>query len=405
MTTAKARAARQHTISDLRGVSRLAVDAVAGVTGIVEAMHRNITGSAPIVGRSRTGATSGITGLVYRGVRGVTNAVGIGLDAALGRLSPLLKDDGVSPRREALLAALNGVFGDYLVASGNPLAIPMGLRQEGRLLVLDRQSLAADIAHPADRLLVMVHGLGMNDLQWQREGHNHGASLARDLGYTALYLHYNSGRHVSTNGREFSTLLEQLVQQWPVPVRELVIIGHSMGGLVARSACHYARLARCSWRSRLKKLVFLGTPHHGAPLERAGNWVDILVGISPYTAPFARLGMIRSAGIKDLRYGSILDEDWDDEAGGRARDPLRRVPLPRGVQCFAVAATRASSSQGSLRRLPGDGLVPVMSALGWHKDPARTLAIPESRQAIFHGSSHFDLLSRHDVYERIRDWL
>src|SRR4030095_10668393 len=140
---------------------------------------------------------------------------------------------------------------------------------------------------------------------------NQPSVLARELGFTPLYLHYNSGRHISTNGREFADLMEALVGQWPVPVEELVIMGHSMGGLVTRSACYYSALAGHDWLRRLRKLVFLGTPHHGAPLERGGNWIEILLGVSPSNAPFARLEKIRSAGITDLRYGNLLDEDWE----------------------------------------------------------------------------------------------
>jgi pimeloyl-ACP methyl ester carboxylesterase len=382
----------------------LVIDAVAGVTGIVESMHRNISGLAPIVGPPRNGGTKGITGLVYRSVRGVSRMVGFGLDAALAQLAPLLKSRGTSPRREAVLAALNGVLGDYLVASNNPLAISMRLRKDGRRLPMDRQTLGEDF-RPGTKLVVLVHGLCMNDLQWHRKGQDHGASLARDLGYTPLYLHYNSGLHISTNGREFADILEQMVREWPVPLRELVVIGHSMGGLVSRSACHYATLAGHAWPRRLKKLVFLGTPHHGAPLERAGNWVDILAGISPYTAPFARLGKIRSAGVKDLRYGNVVDEDWENVGTDHAHDPRKRVPLPRGVQCFAIAATKQLQSGRANTRLRGDGLVPVKSALGRHANAARTLEIPASRRCICYGLSHLDLLGSREVYDRIHRWL
>ena len=388
--------ARTTAFSDLQGAGRLAVAAVVGVTDIVEDMHRNIAGLAPVVGASPSGRARGISGLVYRGVRGVTRAVGFGLDTAFGALTPLLGSAGSSPRREAVLAALNGVFGDYLAASNNPLAITMQLRRNGQPLVLERHALASDFVHPGGKLLVLVHGLCMNDLQWAREGHDHGAALARDLGYAAIYLHYNSGRHIATNGREFAATLERLVQSWPVPITELVIVGHSMGGLVARSACHCAKQAGQPWLRHLKKLVFLGTPHHGAPLERAGNWVDYLLGVSPYTAPFARLGTIRSAGIKDLRHGRFTDEGVD---AGKA------VPLPARVKCFAVAATKHDAAGGSRGRLPGDGLVPVNSALGKHENVALALPIPASRQAICYGSNHFDLLSSAVVYDRIRGWL
>lgn len=393
------------TSPDLRGASRLIIDGVVGVTDIVEAMHRNISGLAPIVGSPRKGATKGITGLVYRSVRGVSRGVGFGLDAALGQLAPLLKSRGQSPRHDAVMAALNGVLGDYLADSNNPLAIPMRLRQGGRPLTLERQALEEDFPSPGDKLVVLVHGLCMNDLQWHREGQDHGASIARDLSYTPLYLHYNSGLHISTNGRKFADLLERLVQEWPVPVRELVVIGHSMGGLVSRSACHYGGLAGHAWPRHLKKLMFLGTPHHGAPLERAGNWVDIFVGISPYTAPLARLSKIRSAGVKDLRYGNLSDGDWEGVDTEHAQDTRTPVPLPGGTQCFAIAATQRPLPDRANTRLQGDGLVPVESALGQHGNAAWSLPIPASRQRICYELGHIELLSSREVYDQIHAWL
>ena len=165
----------------------------------------------------------------------------------------------------------------------------------------------------------------MADSQFTRAGHDHGAALARDLGYTPLYLLYNSGLHISTNGHAFAAILEQLVASWPVAVDELVLLGHSMGGLVARSACLVAGEHGHTWQNRLQALITLGTPHHGAPLERGGNWIDLLLDLSPYTAPLGALGRIRSAGVTDLRYGNVLDEHWQ----GRdrfAHGPDVRVP-------------------------------------------------------------------------------
>jgi pimeloyl-ACP methyl ester carboxylesterase len=389
---------------DLRGASRLAVDAVAGVAALVEELHHGIASLAPIVGAAPAGRPRGITGLVYRSVRGITRAVGFGLDVTLAQLAPLLGARASTPRREAVLAALNGVLGDHLAASGNPLAIAMRLRAGGRPLMLEREALTAACPAATGRVVVLVHGLCMNDLQWQRDGHDHGAALARELQFTPLYLHYNSGLRVSTNGREFATLLERLVDAWPVPVEELVIVGHSMGGLVARSACHAARRARQRWPQRLAKLVFLGTPHHGAALERAGNRVDLLAAISPYTKPFARLGRLRSAGIQDLRHGNLLDADWQARPASHPHDARRHVPLPAGVACFALAATRRAAPGGT-GRLPGDGLVSVRSALGQHADPRRALAIPPAQHCICYGLDHFDLLSSRDVYRHLRRWL
>lgn len=399
------------TASELRGASQLVIDAVKGVTDIVEAMHATIARVSPPVGGSPAARTRGISGLVYRSVRGVTHAVGVGLDNALAGLAPLIRSAQRSPRREALLAVLNGVLGDYLVASANPLAIPMQLRRAGSPLILERQALARDCAPAGGRLLVLIHGLCMSDLGWQRAGHEHGEALARDLGYSVLYLRYNSGQHISSNGRELAALLEQLVQSWPVPVDELVIIGHSMGGLLARSAVHYAQQDSLNWPGLLRKLVFLGTPHHGSPLERAGSWVDLVLGLSPYSAPFARLGNIRSAGVKDLRHGNLLEEDWHRHTASRQhgethlRDRRTPVPLPAGVRCYAVAASRQANPAPPGKRPFGDGLVPVASALGRHKTAALTLPIPATQQLIVWGQNHFDLLSNDEVYTQLRRWL
>jgi hypothetical protein len=390
-------------LSDLRGFHRLANDATVGLTDLVEAMHHTVARTPGVLGESPDGSTRGITGFVYRSVRGVTRVVGLGVDALLGMLAPLLAENGSSHEREAVLAALNGVLGDYLAATGNPLAITMSLRAGGMPLDVKRAALAAVFPRPGRKVLVLAHGLCMNELQWMRDGHDHGKALARDLGYTPIYVHYNSGRHISDNGRELSGLMEALVREWPRPVESLAILGHSMGGLVVRSACHYAVIADATWPGHLDRLVFLGTPHFGAPMERAGAWADALLEISPYTAPFARLGKVRSAGIKDLRHGHLRDDVAQAHAGRspHARDAL---PLPEGIACYAIAACRQTA--GASATTPrGDGLVPVNSALGRHRDARLCLAIPEANRWVAYGMGHFDLLSNRGVYERIRSWL
>lgn len=385
---------------DLRGLGRLAIDAVHGVTNVVEAMHRNISGLAPPLGKPLPGPTSGIAGLVYRSVRGTTRLVGRSIDAALQAAAPLLGASEAPPLRDAVVAALNGVYGDHLQRSDNPLAIRMSLRRDGATLALTPESLAA-LPDAGARPLILIHGLCMNDRQWLRNGHDHGVALARESGYTPLYLHYNSGRHVADNGRELALLLQALVHAWPQPIEALTLLGHSMGGLVARSAAHHAQVHTLPWLEQLSAMVFLGTPHHGAPAERAGNWFDTMIGVSPYTAPLQKLGESRSAGIKDLRFGHITDAV---PRGRLRKDSRPPVPLPAGVRCHAVAATRGDAEQPPAS-LPSDGLVPIASALGQHHDPALSLDIPEDRRWIAHQRSHFDLLSDTEVYARVRDWL
>src|SRR5271166_3331757 len=393
------------SLSDVLGLGRLAADGAAGLTGLVEHMHMSVLetpGLAPLA----EGLTGRTARLVYRGVRGAFRLTGKGVGAAATLLDAQADDRPVSRGREVAVAVLNGVVGDHLAETGNPLALKMRFRRDGRPLALERRALADAFPEATGKLAVFVHGLRMSDLEWTRQNHDHGAALARDLGFTPVYLSYNSGLHVSVNGRAFAEALEALVAAWPVEIEDFIAIGHSMGGLVARSACAYGEEARHEWRQKLRKLVFLGTPHHGAPLERIGNWVDVILGKTPYGAAFGRLGKVRSSGVTDLRYGNLMDEDWR----GRdrfARDPdtRRSVPLPEGVACYAVAATTASSVGGLKDRLIGDGLVPVASALGRHRDPARALNFPARRQWIACETGHLDLLSRRDVYERIAGWI
>jgi pimeloyl-ACP methyl ester carboxylesterase len=372
------------------GAARLGVDAVSGLSRVVESMHATIAGAPFAFGGAPAERARGMTAAVYSIVRVATRLVGSGLDRVLPALA---RPDELppSPRRELMLAALNGVIGDHLAASGNPLAIQMRFRTAP--------------AAPSSKVVVFVHGLCMSDLGWTRLGHDHGEALARDLGVTPVYVRYNSGRHISTNGRELAARMEELIDRWPRPVDQLVIVGHSMGGLVARSACHYAAASGQSWLRRLDRLIFLGTPHHGAALERAGNVVDLLLQVSPYAAPIGRIGSNRSAGITDLRFGNLIDEDWSGRPRRYRRDPRTPVPLPDSVECHAVAASLGGRVDASGARGPGDGLVSLASALGRHKDPRFALAFPDSHVFIAAGTGHVALVSSPRVYERIRDWL
>lgn len=395
-----------HTGADLRGISRLAIDAITGITDLVEAMHATIARlPAPLATVDHEPA-KGLAALVYNSVRGVARLSGKSVDLALSQLSPMLDRIGAPAPRDAVVAALNGVLGDHLEISGNPLAIDMRLRSHGQPLVLERKALAGEFPGASGSIIVLVHGLCMNDLQWRQGGHDHGIALAHELDSTAVYLHYNSGRHVSSNGRDFSVLLQRLLQEWPVPVAGLCIVGHSMGGLVARSACHAAAQDRHDWLQHLDRLVFLGTPHHGAPLERAGSSIDRLFGVSPYIAPFAKLGKIRSAGIQDLRHGNVLDSDWQDRHSDDHQDGRTPLPLPKGVRCHAVAATTQRHDDAiDDRWLSGDGLVPISSALGEHPDRRFDLRIPKSRRWIGHGINHIQMLGSDAVYRQLKTWL
>jgi len=398
-------------VSDIRGIAQLATQATEGVTRIAEGVHQSVWNTLGVSGGKAPKQTRGITGLVYRSVHSVTQLVGYGVDKVLAKLQPRFEStedvELGTPQREAVLAALNGVMGDRLAASNNPFATPMTLRYRGEAVNLHTLS---PMAGATGKVLLLVHGLCMNDLQWraEHEGNvvDHGEALASALGYTPVYLRYNSGLHTSQNGRELSAELEQLITRWPTPIEELTVVAHSMGGLVTRSAFHYARQEALRWPDHLRNIVFLGTPHHGAPLEQAGNWVDAILGGTPYTAPFARLGQLRSTGITDLRYGHVLDDDWHGhDRFHRRPDNRQAVPLPVGVACYTAAATTAAQRNAVANRLIGDGLVPLDSALGQHDDARRNLVFAEASQRVFCRMNHTDLLSSPRVTRQIVQWL
>lgn len=402
----------KNTNDDIRGVGRLALTATHQVTEIVEDMHRAIISGPDVLGRPFEVPAQLMTSIVYGTIRRVADVVGSGAGRSLSALEPWVKAGAYSdvsippppgPYHDAVRAAVNGVLGDFLAETQNPLAVTMRLCSRGEPLTLERDALAAALPNAGRRLLVMVHGSCSSDRMWRWNGHDHGVALARDLGYTPVWLRYNSGRHISTNGRQFAGLLEQLVAEWPTEVESLTLLGHSMGGLVARSACHTAEEDGHNWRAALRALVTLGAPHHGAPLERAGSVLYTMLGISKYSAPFKRLARIRSAGITDLRYGYVRDDEWHDrDRFALNPDDRRGVALPADVDCYAIAGSRAKQSSPSML---GDGLVPIKSALGVHRKSKLTLAFPEDNRHVVLPCGHLDLLSNTKVYDTLLSWL
>ena len=400
-------------LSDVRGAVALAADAAIGVSHIVEGVHQSVLRT---IGIGQSGALSG---LVYGSVRGVANWLGRGAGHLLAELESYRSADpsgdlSESPRREAVLAVLNGVMGDRLAETSSPLATPMQLRRA-------QDQAAASVPAPAvsGKLLVFIHGLCMNERGWRLDGaapairdeaqsasEGYTEAVAAELGYTPLYLRYNSGRHISENGRELAALLETAIAAWPVPVKAISVVAHSMGGLVIRSAVQLADENGLGWRAHLKNIVFLGTPHHGAPLERGGNVIDSLLGMTPYTAPFARLGRLRSAGITDLRYGYVVDADWHGQDRFHRRADTRCcLPLPENVACFTLAATTVAKRGLLADRLLGDGLVPLRSALGEHADARHCLQFARASKSIVYRTGHNALLWRPEVGRQVLAWL
>jgi pimeloyl-ACP methyl ester carboxylesterase len=397
--------------TDIRGIAQLVTQATAGVTQITEGVHQSVLSTMGIAGGKSQGQTRGITGLIYKSIQEVSQLVGKSADFVLAGLQPLFEAAEEArpdtPEREAILAALNGVMGDRLVAGNNSFATPMTLHYRDE--ALNWQDLSA-MPEVTGNVVLLIHGLCMNDFKRhaQHQGHDveQGEALSLALGGTPVYLRYNSGLHTSENGRELSTQLEQLFTHWPTDIEQLTVVAHSMGGLLIRSATHYARQEGLHWPDHLKNIVFLGTPHHGAPLEKAGNYLNIILGSTPYTRPFTTLGRLRSSGITDLRYGHVLDEDWHGHDRFHHKPDNRQfVPLPEDVACYTIAATLADKRSALANHLIGDGLVPLHSALGHHDDEQRKLQFSEDSQWIAYQMNHMELLSSPEVTRQMLQWL
>lgn len=307
---------------------------------------------------------------------------------------------------EVALGILNGVIGDYLERTGNGLATEMQLVQRGRPLPMARTALARAYPDATPRVVVLLHGSSCTELSWQMpDGTDYGALLARDLGYTPLYVRYNSGLAIADSGEALARLLETLVAEYPVPVDELLLIGHSMGGLVIRSACHVAKRQGLGWTGRVRRAIYVGTPHLGAPLERIGRVVaKILTAVDdPYTRLAADLGNLRSAGIRDLGDADLTHEDRARQCATLSlRDARHPVPLLPEIQHFLIAGSFSTDPRIAL--LFGDALVPVASATFGHCTDAATLGLPPSHIRFFAGVSHMRLPRSPEVYAQIRTW-
>jgi pimeloyl-ACP methyl ester carboxylesterase len=243
---------------------------------------------------------------------------------------------------------------------------------------------------------------------WQlraaRTDGSYGARLERELQVTAVDIRYNTGRHISDNGASLHELLEELTAAWPVPLREIALVGHSMGGLVARSACHQGDAAGASWVRRVRHVVSLGTPHMGAPMAQGVHYLAHGLSALPETRPFGNFFKRRSAGIRDLRGGSLVDADWRDKDPDALRAAaLQEVPLLKGATHHFVAATITRDARHPLGRVVGDWLVLSPSASG--RARARTIGFRDEDGHQLGGTNHIALLNHPAVYAQLCRWL
>ena len=423
-------------LSRLRGFKDLVFDAVEDTTNLVERTHgavarRVLRRYAPIEPIATPAAAvveveQGIAAGVYATIRGVNRSIQklteLGTAAAEAALpageppvlaAPLRSDavGSVAWLVDHAEGVVNGVMGDRLSRRGNALDLGMTLRHDGAPLPLERDALERELGDATSKVCVFVHGLGCTEWSWSLSAERHhgdprvtyGMLLNRDLGYTPLYVRYNSGRHVSENGRLLSELLEGLYSVYPRKLEQIALIGHSMGGLVVRSAAHYGRREERAWSKQLRHVFCLASPHHGAPLETGVHLLSRVLAAfdTAGTQVPAEILEARSAGIKDLRWGYTLDEEWASEDSTLLfADNRQAVSLLDDVGYYYLAATLVKDPAHPLGSLLGDLLVRVASASGDCPEPTRRIQFRSGE--ILRGLHHFHLANHPEVYAIIR---
>jgi pimeloyl-ACP methyl ester carboxylesterase len=342
--------------------------------------------------------TDGVYAAIANTATAAAPAIGTAVDAqmtATHRLSDHTRGAGA-------LAAVQGLIGDRLHEQRSPLATTMSVRVDRRRIDPDPESIRTAFPHAAADIVVFVHGLMETEAFWALgDRPTYSRRLSSDIGLTGVEIRYNTGLHISENGRLLAELLGRLIAAWPVPVQTVSLVGHSMGGLVIRSAC---AAPDQSWVDLVRNVVTLGTPHTGAPLEKLVHFGSAALDVLPETRPLGTLLRRRSTGIRDLRFGSLDDRDWQDRNPDALQaDPQIDVLLLDGVSYYCVSATLTGSAANPIGWLIGDGLVQVPSAHG--RSRTRRIDFPPGNRMHLNKANHFTLLNNDAVYEQLRQWL
>lgn len=364
-----------------------------------------VAGPAAVVEEAHHAITDGVYGAVRHTGAALLAAAGLIEERRAAQAEPQSATANTTPstRAQAVRAAVNGVVGDFLADSANPLAIEMGFYVAGERLELTRDSIVAAVGEPSDRVCVFIHGLACDETSWKRKpqqqgdagGRHYGKRLRAEFGYTPLYLRYNTGLPIADNAVALAQQLGLLLEAYPTPPRELVLIGHSLGGLVARSACHHASGAKLSWLRHTTMVICLGSPNLGAPMEKLGYLATAALHLFDVTAPLGKIADARSAAIKDLRHGLRRRSHTDEQ------DAAAAPPVP-GVAYRFLAANLVKDSARPLARMAGHVLGDGMVTLG----SAAVAGLPgDVETATIGGIGHLQLLNDPRVYEYISGWL
>lgn len=404
--------------TDIQALGELLAEASSSTGAAVEDTHaaiarRTFDAIGP-AGEPVRRIHDGISRGVYRAVRGGLRGASLHGSRAWARsVSPSAEPLEATPAGLVAIGAINGIWGDFLVETDNALALDMTLRlADGREVAATPESLAAAHLDATGRIAIFIHGLCETELAWQgvelgrkKPGAERpvpfGERLRDDLDITPVYVRFNSGARISANGRELSALLEHLTSAWPVHVDEVILVGHSMGGLIARSACHFGEQHGAAWTDRVRHIFCLATPHMGADLEKGVHLLDWALAQIPETRALGGLLRRRSVGVKDLRFGAVTDADWDGHDPDEfLKDRIQETPFLPTARYYFVGA---QLTDGPLGRVFGDLLVREPSASG--KGKARRIEFEVDHGIHLAGLHHFDLLTHPAVYAQLRTWI
>jgi len=406
--------------SDAREAVALTGRGVAAATRVIRDFHLAVAGrafaatgpAAKPVQVLHDGITRVVYGAVGSGSRVAATAAGVAV-AARAATDASYRPLPDRPRGNVAIGALNGAWGDLLANTHSPLALSMTVRRDDRDVPLTPQGLAAAYPDATGDVAVFLHGLCESDAAWRLGAarhygdprSTHGSRLQSETGLTPVHLRYNTGLHISDNGEHLDQLLADLVAAWPAEVTRLTLVGHSMGGLVIRSACHRGEASGQRWPALVQRIVYLGSPHLGAPLEVGAARAAHALRRLPETRALGDALATRSVGIKDLRYGDVLADDWAllDDLDAHRPEPDACAPLLASAEHFYIGATLSRRHDTVAARIIGDALVPWHSASGSGK--VRSLGLAVDRGRHLGGLHHFDLLNHPRVYAVLRTWL
>lgn len=379
----------------LEGTLMLVGDTIAHTATRVHEFHRAISDMPfKAVGTATLNASkpvetvhNEITDLVYSAVREAGKGVFSGAawvvrQANQSLASPQVIDQSMDDKRvSAISSAINGVFGDHLAATRNPMQVRMNLYANGQPLAADQTALMAQFPNAQNHLVIFVHGLCCNENSWQMY-YNPGEPATRPYGdkleetfpVTALYLRYNTGRNIDANSRQFKRMLNKLVRNWPVAVEGITLVGHSMGGLVNRAVVEALTEDDVILQRSIRDVVCLGSPHAGAPLARLAAAGEQLFDRFELSRPIGHVLGVRSRGIRDLDHGLGALQT----RGGRE------------VMFHLIGSTIGDHGSSWLNSTVGDGLVTPDSALADDTGKAQRVTFAQKH--------HMALLNDPDVY-------